>query len=308
MCLLIIENPQSMHPSVLEELRCLAAVEVGRRTRAQSPAAGPALAESGARIAAHGGAWCRERAALFARPAERRSDRSVCCASTAGGRRRESGRADAVYADAADPCVQRRRACRINNLLCERARVGSVRGRTARDDLGARSGHRGARLAIQASCRRPLRCRDVAAPADAPAPRAKLVITHAGLPDREITLDGDRMLVGRGEEADMSHRLGLRQPLSRADRARRRPGPDARPRQHQRPGRQLAPHPAPRAAASRSDPGRTGAGDVSQRAAAATAQPDPGETICFARPGFPHAAGEEDAGALLAFGRLDTSG
>jgi hypothetical protein len=42
--------------------------------------------------------------------------------------------------------------------------------------------------------------------------------------------------------------------------------------------------------------------------AAATAQPDPGETICFARPGFPHAAGEEEAGSLLAFGRLDTSG
>jgi general secretion pathway protein A len=42
--------------------------------------------------------------------------------------------------------------------------------------------------------------------------------------------------------------------------------------------------------------------------AAATAQPDPGETICFARPGFPHAAGEGEAGALLAFGRLDTSG
>ena len=42
--------------------------------------------------------------------------------------------------------------------------------------------------------------------------------------------------------------------------------------------------------------------------AAATAQPDPGETICFARPGFPAAAGEDEAGALLAFGRLDTSG
>jgi general secretion pathway protein A len=36
-------------------------------------------------------------------------------------------------------------------------------------------------------------------------------------------------------------------------------------------------------------------------------QPDPGETICFARPGFPAAAGEE-FGSVLAFGKLDASG
>jgi hypothetical protein len=34
-------------------------------------------------------------------------------------------------------------------------------------------------------------------------------------------------------------------------------------------------------------------------------QPDPGETLCFSRPGFPVAAGEEQPGTLLAFGRLD---
>jgi general secretion pathway protein A len=39
--------------------------------------------------------------------------------------------------------------------------------------------------------------------------------------------------------------------------------------------------------------------------------PDPAETICFARPGFPMAAGEDDGtGTVIAFGRLDptTSG
>jgi general secretion pathway protein A len=41
--------------------------------------------------------------------------------------------------------------------------------------------------------------------------------------------------------------------------------------------------------------------------AAQTPQLDPGETLCFARPGFPAAAGEEDEGTLLAFGRLDSS-
>ena len=35
--------------------------------------------------------------------------------------------------------------------------------------------------------------------------------------------------------------------------------------------------------------------------------PDPGETLCFARPGFPAAAGEDDSSTLLAFGRADPS-
>jgi hypothetical protein len=35
-------------------------------------------------------------------------------------------------------------------------------------------------------------------------------------------------------------------------------------------------------------------------------QPDPAETICFARPGFPMAAGEDDdTASVLAFGRRD---
>ena len=41
-------------------------------------------------------------------------------------------------------------------------------------------------------------------------------------------------------------------------------------------------------------------------AAAASTQPDPGETICFARPGFPLGADEEQ-GSVLAFGRTDTA-
>jgi hypothetical protein len=33
---------------------------------------------------------------------------------------------------------------------------------------------------------------------------------------------------------------------------------------------------------------------------------DPAETICFARPGFPMAAGEDEGtGTVIAFGRLD---
>ena len=37
--------------------------------------------------------------------------------------------------------------------------------------------------------------------------------------------------------------------------------------------------------------------------------PDPAETICFARPGFPMAAGEDaGTGTVIAFGRLDPTG
>jgi hypothetical protein len=38
-------------------------------------------------------------------------------------------------------------------------------------------------------------------------------------------------------------------------------------------------------------------------AAAATSQPDPGETVCFARPGFPQEL--EGEGSVLAFGRAN---
>jgi hypothetical protein len=35
-------------------------------------------------------------------------------------------------------------------------------------------------------------------------------------------------------------------------------------------------------------------------------QPDPGETLCFARAGFPLAAGDEEQTSVFAFGRPDT--
>ena len=108
--------------------------------------------------------------------------------------------------------------------------------------------------------------RDVAEPAAAPAPRAKLVITMQGLPEREVTLDRRPRPARARRGSRCPDRLGVRQPLPRADRARRRPGSDARPGQHQRSAGELAAHPAPSAAASRSDPGRTGARHVLQRA------------------------------------------
>ena len=37
------------------------------------------------------------------------------------------------------------------------------------------------------------------------------------------------------------------------------------------------------------------------------AHPDPAETICFARPGFPPMPGEDDGGTVIAFGQFDGS-
>lgn len=139
-------------------------------------------------------------------------------------------------------------------------------------------------------------------------PRAKLVITMQGLPDREITLEGDRILLGRGEEADVSidsvfvsryHALIVHDN-----------GQDLMLDLGSTNGLVVNSRRILRRALRHRDLIQVGPARVMyfNEHAAATAGPDPGETICFARPGFPHAAGEEDAGALLAFGRLDTSG
>jgi hypothetical protein len=149
---------------------------------------------------------------------------------------------------------------------------------------------------------------NAAAPPAAPMPRAKLVITMQGLPDREITLEGDRILLGRGEEADVSidsvfvsryHALIVHDN-----------GQDLMLDLGSTNGLVVNSRRILRRALRHRDLIQVGPARVMyfNEHAAATAGPDPGETICFARPGFPHAAGEEDAGALLAFGRLDTSG
>ena len=149
---------------------------------------------------------------------------------------------------------------------------------------------------------------NAAAPSAAPVPRAKLVITMQGLPDREVTLEGDRILVGRGEEADVSidsvfvsryHALIVHDN-----------GQDLMLDLGSTNGLVVNSRRILRRALRHRDLIQVGPARVMyfNEHAAATAHVDPGETICFARPGFPHAAGEEEAGALLAFGRLDTSG
>ena len=140
-----------------------------------------------------------------------------------------------------------------------------------------------------------------------PHAHGKLVITMQGVPDREVPLNGDRLLLGRGEEADVRidsvfvsryHALIVRDNgqylmldlgstnglLVNSRRILRR-------------------------ALRHRDLIQVGPARVMyiNEHAVTSEHLDPGETICFARPGFPAAAGEDAPGTLLAFGRLDTS-
>jgi general secretion pathway protein A len=143
----------------------------------------------------------------------------------------------------------------------------------------------------------------VAALASAPS-QAKLVITMQGVPEREITLKADRLLVGRGEEADVRIDSVF---ISRYHALIVRDGnQDLMLDLGSTNGLLVNSRRILRRALRHRDLIQVGPARVMYiNEQANNAQPDPGETLCFARPGFPAAAGEEEPGTLLAFGRLD---
>ena len=139
----------------------------------------------------------------------------------------------------------------------------------------------------------------------APTPsQAKLVVTMQGEPEREVSLKSDRVLVGRGEEADLRidsvfisryHALIVRD----GDR-------DLLLDLGSTNGLLVNSRRILRRALRHRDLIQVGPARVMYiNEQANNAQPDPSETLCFARPGFPAAAGEEEASTLLAFGRGD---
>ena len=306
-CLLVVENPQAMHPSVLEELRTLAAAEVeGMRVLKVLLLGQPSLnlvLES------------PRMAELVSAKAPRFSLGPLTEDQTAAYVAHRLRAAGAANPDALMPytLMSHIHACsggvpaRINTLCARALAWAASEGAPlvttsaldqATEELGWQL-KRPAPLVVSP---------DVTVPPAAPAPRAKLVITMQGLPDREVTLDGDRILVGRGEEADVSidsvfvsryHALIVHDN-----------GQDLLLDLGSTNGLVVNSRRILRRALRHRDLIQVGPARVMyfNEHAATTAQPDPGETICFARPGFPHAAGEEEAGALLAFGRLDTSG
>jgi general secretion pathway protein A len=139
-------------------------------------------------------------------------------------------------------------------------------------------------------------------------PESKLILSLQGNPDREVMLMSDRVLIGRGDEADVRidsvfvsryHALILRDGKQ-----------DVLLDLGSTNGLLVNSRRIVRRALRDRDLIQIGPTRVTYLttlpAAATTSQPDPGETICFARPGFPTGI-DEDKGSVLAFGRADTT-
>jgi general secretion pathway protein A len=309
-CLLIIENAQSMHPSVLEGLRSLAAVEAeGTRVLKVLLLGQPSLnlVLDSPRMAE-----------MISTSVPRFSLGPLSEDQTAAYVAHRLRAAGAPDPDALMPytLMPQIHACSAGvpahiNRLCERALVHAAEEGApfvttsaldrAIDELGWQ--HR--RPPMPAAMFDPttehseLAVRSLS--------QAKLVIAMQGLPDREVTLDTDRILLGRGEEADVridsvfisryhalivrDHGQHLMLDLGSTN------------------GLLVNSRRILRRALRHRDLIQVGPARVVyiNEQAMTDPQSDSGETVCLARPGFPAAAGEDEAGTLLAFGRLDSS-
>jgi type II secretory pathway predicted ATPase ExeA len=305
LCLLIVENAQSMHPSVLEELRCLAAIEHdGVRVLKILLLGQPALnlvLESPRMVELMTGNVSRFSLGAFS------EDQT---AAYVAHRLRAAG---APNPDALMPytLLPQIHACSLGipaniNKLCQRALVH------AREEAAALVTSSALDKAIEdlGWVRRRLRMENtVLEQVAALAPTlstGRLVITMQGEPDREVPLKSDRVLVGRGEEADVridSVFISRYHALIVRDGNR-----DLLLDLGSTNGLVVNSRRILRRALRHRDLIQVGPARVMYvNEQANNVQPDPGETLCFARPGFPAAAGEDDATTLLAFGRADPS-
>lgn len=305
LCLLIVENAQSMHPSVLEELRCLAAVEHdGVRVLKVLLLGQPALnlvLESPRMAELVTGNVSRFSLGAFS---EDQTAAYVAHRLRAAG----SPNPDGLMPYTLLPQIH---ACSLGvpakiNKLCTRALVH------AREEGATMVTDSALDKAIEdlGWVRRRLRVENavleqVAALAPTPS-QAKLVITMQGEAEREVLLQSDRILVGRGEEADVridSVFISRYHALIVRDGNR-----DLLLDLGSTNGLLVNSRRLLRRALRHRDLIQVGPARVMYvNEQANNVQPDPGETLCFARPGFPSAAGEEEPGTLLAFGRLDPS-
>ncbi|MFO7305071.1 MAG: FHA domain-containing protein [Gammaproteobacteria bacterium] len=298
-CALIVENPQSMHPSVLEELRALTALE----SEGQSVLKVLLLGQPALDLVL----TSPRMSEVFAGGIERfvltpfSEDQT---AAYIAHRMRAAGASDP---DRLIPhtLMQRIHACtrgipaRIN-ALCERALACAVVA--GEDRIGARALDEAIeRLGWQLPTSAAATAVDVAQPRARPS-LGRLVVSMQGMPDREVPLTGKRMIIGRGEDADVRidsvfvsryHALIVRDGaqdllidlgstngvLVNARRITRR-------RLRHRDLIQVGP-----------------ARVQYLNALAQSAETDAGETLCLPRPGLPPvAAGEQEPGSLIAFG------
>lgn len=307
-CVLVVENPQSMHPLVLEELRCLAATEVeGVRVLKVLMLGQPSLnhvLES------------PRMAELMARQVPKFSLGPLSEDQTAAYvayRLRAAGSRDpdALMPHTLMPQIYSRTGgvpAQIN-ALCTRALLRAAEEAapmvttTALDrsvmELGLQE--RGLPEAMRVLARHYQQLSE--------AQDAKVLVEMQGLPAQEISLAGNRILIGRGDEADVRidsvfvsryHALIVR--TGAEDLLLDLGSTNGLLVNSRRIVRRVLKH---------RDLIQVGPAKVTYVNALAVqaANPDPAETICFARPGFPQAAGEEEpGGTVISFGRLDTSG
>lgn len=305
LCLLVVENAQNMHPSVLEELRCLAAVEQdGVRVLKMLLLGQPALdlvLES------------PRMAELVTSNVSRFSLGALTEDQTAAYVAHRLRAAGASNPDALMPSMllPQVHACSLGvpaniNKLCTRAMVHS------REESATSVTSSALDKAIEDLnwVRRRLRPEspvlEQVAGLTVTSSQGKLVITMQGEPEREVSLKSDRMLVGRGEEADVRIDSVF---ISRYHALIVRDGnQDLLLDLGSTNGLLVNSRRILRRALRHRDLIQVGPARVMYiNEHANNVQPDPGETLCFARPGFPAAAGEEQSNTLLAFGRVDSN-
>jgi general secretion pathway protein A len=307
LCVLIVENAQNMHPSVLEELRILVAVEhEGVRVLKVL-----LLGQAGLLHVLDS----PRMAQLLSAEAPRFSLDPLSDDQTAAYVAHRLRAAGADNPDALMPytLMPQIHACSAGvpaqiNRLCARALANAAADGSsdvtaaalerAIDELGLRD------RALPPFEQSPM----PEAGLTIPQPVSKLILSLQGNPDREVLLTSDRVLIGRGDEADVRidsvfvsryHALILRD--GRQDVLLDLGSTN---------GLLVNSRRIVRRALRDRDLIQIGPTRVTYLttlpAAAATNQPDPGETICFARPGFP-AGFDEEKGSVLAFGRADST-
>lgn len=303
LCVVIIENAQSMHPSVLEELRILAAIQHEGAQVLKVLLLGQAglahVLES------------PRMAELMSGASPRFTLDALSDDQTAAYVAHRLRAAGANHPDSLMPytLVPQIFACTGGvpgqiNRLCERALAIASEENATRVTPGALE-----RAIDQLGLRDRALPAILATPSDAQAQRAesKLVLSLQGLADREILLTTDRVLIGRGDEADVRidsvfvsryHALILRDGTQ-----------DVLLDLGSTNGLVVNGRRIVRRALRDRDLIQIGPTRVTyfttQPAAAASNSPDPGETVCFARPGFPQES-DQDKTSVLAFGRTDT--
>lgn len=300
-CLLMIENAQSMHPSVLEELRCLAAIEVDGTKVLKILL----LGQHSLSLVLDSQRMCE----LFTASVPRLTLEPLSEDQTAAYVAHRLRAAGASDPDALIPhtLMPQIFACtrgvpgRINQL-CERMLGAAMEagdrtiGARALDDAIEQLGWQDRRLPAATISGNAALQRSTQS-------TAKLVIAMQGMADREAALTGNRILVGRGEEADVRidsvfvsryHALIVRNGVE--DLLLDLGSTNGIVVNSRRLLRRRLQH---------RDLIQVGPARLTylNEHAAVNPQPDPGETLCFARPGGPLAAGEEDDAMPLAFGR-----